>query len=94
VTKSETGAAKLRTGEKRRTPNKNIQRTKARASETKSIDPTKLREKSQNHTVNKNNFSVEIKTDSNTTIKITVLPPSFDWNENEFLIHFYSKNMK
>jgi hypothetical protein len=25
-------------------------------------------------------------------MKVTVIPPSFDyWNENEFLVHFYSR---
>jgi hypothetical protein len=29
--------------------------------------------------VNKNNFSIEIKTDSHTITEVTVVPPSFDW---------------
>jgi hypothetical protein len=57
-------------------------------------DPNRNK-RSRGETGTKLDFLIKIQYDSYIT-KVTALPPSFDWNENENLVldtvHFYSKN--
>jgi hypothetical protein len=82
VTESQTGAAKLRSGELRRTPKiSNAQRLEL-LKQNRQIRRNQ-EGKAKITPVNKNSFSIEIKTDSDTTTEVTALPPSFDyWNGN------------